>query len=570
MDLRLGPNALVQQSCQNSRLQIVGIRQAPLGGGAIAGCANSGTGASGDPLNLALTYGASGAYNGNLTGQQIAAADPSQALAWQQVYAYDAFNRLTAVGETLQSASPVLPNGVTANNWNAANAYDAFGNRAETASYSLGTATPTSTSQFSAATNRLAYQQNGAAMPGNAYDLAGRQTAYPDPLTGFDTIEYDAEGRMVQYTSGANITTYTYDGEGRRVSKTLTGAAASTTIYAYDASGQLSAEYSTAAPGETGTAYLLGDHLGSTRLVTNATGSAIQRFDYAPFGEDESAYGLGNRNLMASYGVSGVPTVKFTGKERDAETGLDYFGARYFSGAQGRFISPDWSPVPMPVPYADLADPQTLNLYTYVRNNPLSSADPDGHADTCKSNPKPCASIRDAVANGQSIDEGKAAYQEAQKGNQEGESAGQKVKTAAWHTVTAIGGALDKGSRWLNDRPLIALGMGIFAMAAGGSGPPEEEFEEVEEEMQSAESSMESTASGALKDLGAGLRRQIELHRKRLADYIADPDAHDNKGFLKNVSPELREKVIQSRIKSLEGQIQTFVRDLEKIVGGKE
>jgi RHS repeat-associated protein len=52
--------------------------------------------------------------------------------------------------------------------------------------------------------------------------------------------------------------------------------------------------------------------------------------------------------------------------------GLDYFGARYFSAAQGRFTTPDWSPTPQPIPYAELTDPQTLNLYSYVRNNPLS------------------------------------------------------------------------------------------------------------------------------------------------------------------------------------------------------
>jgi len=74
-----------------------------------------------------------------------------------------------------------------------------------------------------------------------------------------------------------------------------------------------------------------------------------------------------------------LKTQKFTGKERDAESGLDYFGARYFSGAQGRFVSPDWSAKPQPVPYANLRDPQTLNLYAYVRNNPLQNHDPDGH-----------------------------------------------------------------------------------------------------------------------------------------------------------------------------------------------
>ncbi len=67
----------------------------------------------------------------------------------------------------------------------------------------------------------------------------------------------------------------------------------------------------------------------------------------------------------------------FTSKERDAETGLDYFGARYFSSAQGRFTTPDWSAKPQPVPYANLTNPQSLNLYGYVLNNPLSQRDDD-------------------------------------------------------------------------------------------------------------------------------------------------------------------------------------------------
>jgi RHS repeat-associated protein len=70
---------------------------------------------------------------------------------------------------------------------------------------------------------------------------------------------------------------------------------------------------------------------------------------------------------------------KFTGKERDAESGLDNFGARYDSSALGRFMTPDWSAKTTAVPYADFGDPQTLNLYGYVRNNPLSKADLDGH-----------------------------------------------------------------------------------------------------------------------------------------------------------------------------------------------
>ena len=74
---------------------------------------------------------------------------------------------------------------------------------------------------------------------------------------------------------------------------------------------------------------------------------------------------------------------KFTGKERDAESGLDYFGARYYGSSMGRWMSPDWSAVPVGVPYASLNDPQSLNLYAYVGNNPLSHRDSDGHHQEC-------------------------------------------------------------------------------------------------------------------------------------------------------------------------------------------
>ena len=81
----------------------------------------------------------------------------------------------------------------------------------------------------------------------------------------------------------------------------------------------------------------------------------------------------------------------FTGKERDTESGNDYFGARYYSSAMGRFMSPDWSAKAEPVPYAKLDDPQSLNLYSYVLNNPLVGIDKDGHE--CEA----CAQFMDAV-----------------------------------------------------------------------------------------------------------------------------------------------------------------------------
>jgi RHS repeat-associated protein len=70
---------------------------------------------------------------------------------------------------------------------------------------------------------------------------------------------------------------------------------------------------------------------------------------------------------------------RITGKERDAESGNDYFEARYYSSAMGRFMSPDWSDEHDPVPYADFENPQSFNLYSYVENNPLGSVDANGH-----------------------------------------------------------------------------------------------------------------------------------------------------------------------------------------------
>jgi len=71
----------------------------------------------------------------------------------------------------------------------------------------------------------------------------------------------------------------------------------------------------------------------------------------------------------------------FTGKERDTETGLDYFFARYFTSDLARFMTPDWADAPATVPYAHYGDPQTLNLYAYVGNNPNTGIDLDGHFD---------------------------------------------------------------------------------------------------------------------------------------------------------------------------------------------
>ena len=67
---------------------------------------------------------------------------------------------------------------------------------------------------------------------------------------------------------------------------------------------------------------------------------------------------------------------KFTGKERDSESGLDMFGARYYGSSLGRFMTPDWADKPTDVPYADFGDPQSLNLYGYVRHTRIGTLIP--------------------------------------------------------------------------------------------------------------------------------------------------------------------------------------------------
>ena len=290
-----------------------------------------------------------------------------------QSYSYvDPANRLSLASET----------GGWTQNYN----YDAFGNRAVAAgSYMPNEGfTPSGTvaSVFPRSDNRLV---RGA---GDAYDGAGNQTAWATvpPSASGSWFTNDGENRLltanVANQGGAS---FVYDGEGRRVQKTASSGAATT--YVHDAMGNLAAEYSTAAPAAAGTQYLTSDFLGSTRLITDASGNPVRCIDYLPFGEEIPAGVNGRSGCYETMGSPQYPSPpdvadqKFTGKERDAETGLDYFGARYFSGAQGRFTSPDWSEKPQPVPYADLKDPQTLNLYAYLRNNPLSRRDLNGHCD---------------------------------------------------------------------------------------------------------------------------------------------------------------------------------------------
>jgi RHS repeat-associated protein len=116
--------------------------------------------------------------------------------------------------------------------------------------------------------------------------------------------------------------------------------------------------------------YYSADQVGSSILLTDSAGWPVSSDTYYPFGQEPTPSADGNH-------------YKFTGQERDSESGLDYFGARYYGSSMGRFMSPDWAPKATPIPFATLDNPQSLNLYSYVGNNPLSRLDADGHQQKC-------------------------------------------------------------------------------------------------------------------------------------------------------------------------------------------
>jgi RHS repeat-associated protein len=218
------------------------------------------------------------------------------------------------------------------------------------------------------------------------HDAAGNVT-----YDGAHHYFYDAENRLsaVDYTGDCSTSTacYFYNAAGQRISKYSQGGSL-TTFYLYDTSGEVLADTDgnqnwdqtyihfggqlVAQYRGTATGFLIKDHLGSTRLDTlypySGPSSVYDNMDYLPFGEQIA-------------GGSGT-THKFTGKERDSESTLDNFGARYFSSPTGRFTSPD------PDGAGSLEqDPQSWNMYAYARNNPLKYTDPDGRSyDVCVDN----------------------------------------------------------------------------------------------------------------------------------------------------------------------------------------
>ncbi|MDA8412572.1 MAG: RHS domain-containing protein [Desulfobacteraceae bacterium] len=112
------------------------------------------------------------------------------------------------------------------------------------------------------------------------------------------------------------------------------------------------------------------DPAGTPLSMTDSTGTVVWKADYKPFGEEYAVTG------------SAANDKRFVGKEKDEETGLSYFGARYEDARIGRFTAVD--PVRAVDPATSktnekiLLNPQRLNVYAYAFNNPYRFVDPDG------------------------------------------------------------------------------------------------------------------------------------------------------------------------------------------------
>jgi RHS repeat-associated protein len=267
-------------------------------------------------------------------------------------YSYDQLNRLSGASSTSGQSCKGL-------SWT----YDAWGNRTDQ------TVTNGTCNTFHA----MAGTNNRLASP-YTYDAAGNTT-----YDGVHHYTYDPENRIISVDNGA--TTYTYDALGRRAAKTtggsvtdfiydredhviLTNPATPTLIEMYAAGLHLGTYVLNAAQTATVLYYDHADWLGTERARADLSGNACEKISSLPFGDGQTITGT----------CGDISPRHFTGKERDSESGLDNFGARYDSSSMGRFMSPDDTEAE-----DHAGDPQGLNLYSYVRGNPTNATDPDGH-----------------------------------------------------------------------------------------------------------------------------------------------------------------------------------------------
>jgi RHS repeat-associated protein len=259
---------------------------------------------------------------------------------WSHIYNYDTLNRLVQADSTTY-------------------VYDAFGNK-----YPDGV-TP---SQWSFKLNN-----QSPVWAGLIYDAMGNVIQDSTLPSVTHNYTYDAEGRIV---SVDGLSQYVYDGDGNRVARigTADGGVRYWTWVdgtlmdkTYLVGGLPERQWyfngELVLGGRNVPEYYLHDHLGSKSVTVTTDGTVEDDIDFLPYG------------AQATYSTNtSLDTHKFTGKERDTESGNDYFGARYYSSTAGRFMSPD------PIIMNDLRmiNPQRWNKYAYVINNPLMLTDPTG------------------------------------------------------------------------------------------------------------------------------------------------------------------------------------------------
>jgi RHS repeat-associated protein len=228
---------------------------------------------------------------------------------------------------------------------------------------------------------------NGVSTTTFSYDNNGNVTQKTVDGTT-TTYLWDYANRLIALGVGGATTTYGYDWAGNRVIQTGTST---TSIYPFKwysiaSSTGTSAKYSTttefvfngdtlvstidqqlasgAATGSAKTRFIHPDHLGSTNVVTDASGTVVQTLDYYPYGSTRITSG------------QNAESRQYIGQFSDQST-LSYLNARYYEGSRGQFLSQD--PVFLGDPkQQNLQDPQTLNSYSYAEDNPIVKSDPSG------------------------------------------------------------------------------------------------------------------------------------------------------------------------------------------------
>jgi RHS repeat-associated protein len=297
-------------------------------------------------------------YGSSVTWKGTRELNSSDTILNQQVtFGYDGFNRLTSRTVTQGTLQ------------NYTYGYDRYGNRVSQTPLQTGyTFDPT----INAANNRITTS-------GYTYDAAGNMLN--------DTVHsysYDAEGN-VRWVDGGSTAQYVYDAFNRRIH---VQTASATTEFTYDYAGRrVSSWYSSANTGNEGRVYWDGqmvafrsyegltyfdheDPLGTERIRTNYAGSTASTYQSLPWGDGYSS--------TVNNAGGDQDNLHFAGLERDAESGTEHAQFRNYASVQGRWLGPD--------PYMgsyDLTNPQSLNRYAYVLNNPLSFTDPSGLTVNC-------------------------------------------------------------------------------------------------------------------------------------------------------------------------------------------